>query len=84
MQEFNLAFHSNQLVLINDYCGPITVKERTGRTKKMFKAYVAVFICMNTKAVHLDLVTDLTTDAFMACLSRLIALRGSNREIFKR
>lgn len=65
-----------------DYCGPITVKERTGRTKKTFKAYVAVFICMKTKAVHLDLVTDLTTDAFMACLSRLIALRGSIREIF--
>lgn len=36
---------------------------------------------MKTKAVHLDLVTDLTTDAFMACLARLISLRGSIREI---
>lgn len=65
-----------------DYCGPITVKERTGKTKKSYKAYIAVFICLKVKAVHLDLVTDLTTDAFMACLARLISLRGSVREIF--
>lgn len=65
-----------------DYCGPITVKERTGKSRKTFKAYIAVFICMKTKAVHLDLVTDLTTDAFVACLTRLISLRGSVRVIF--
>lgn len=65
-----------------DYCGPVTVKERTGRAKKSYKAYIAVFVCMKTKAMHLDLVTDLTTDAFVACLARLIAMRGSVREIF--
>lgn len=37
---------------------------------------------MKTKGVHLDLVTDLTTDAFMACLSRLNSLRGKIHEIF--
>lgn len=65
-----------------DYCGPVMIKERIGRGKKSFKAYIAVFICMKTKAMHLDLVTDLTSDAFMACLARLIALRGSVTEIF--
>lgn len=65
-----------------DYCGPITVKERTGRAKKSYKAYIAVFVCMKTKAVHLDLVSDLTTDAFLACLGRLSSLRGNVREIF--
>ncbi|XP_031637273.1 uncharacterized protein LOC116349812, partial [Contarinia nasturtii] len=65
-----------------DYCGPVMIKERSGRCKKLYKAYIAVFVCMKTKAVHLDLVTDLTTDAFMACLTRLVSLRGSVREIF--
>lgn len=65
-----------------DYCGPVTVKEKLGRGKKTYKSYIAVFVCMKTKAVHLDLVTDLTTDAFMACLTRLVSLRGSVREIF--
>lgn len=65
-----------------DYCGPITIKERYGRTKKTYKAYIAVFVCMKTKAVYLDIVTELTTDALLACLTRLISLRGSVREIY--
>lgn len=65
-----------------DYCGPVMVKERSGRCRKAYKAYISVFVCMKTRAVHLDLVTDLTSDAFMACLSRLVSLRGSIREIY--
>ncbi|RYZ85504.1 MAG: PAS domain S-box protein, partial [Proteobacteria bacterium] len=49
-----------------DYCGPILIKERAGITRKQYKAYIAVFVCMKSKAVYLDLVTDLTTDAFIA------------------
>ncbi len=36
--------------------------------------YLCLFQCM--KAVHLELVTDLTSDAFIACLRRFIARRG--------
>lgn len=37
---------------------------------------------MKTKAVYLDLVTDLTSDAFLACLTRMIPTCGTVREIF--
>ena len=35
-----------------------------------------MFVCLTTKAVHLELVTDLTSAAFIAALWRFIARRG--------
>ena len=56
-----------------DYCGPLHIKERRFRNRTKLKVYVAIFICLSTKAVHLELVSDLTTEAFLACLKRLFA-----------
>ena len=40
------------------------------------KAYVAVLVCFATKAVHLELVSDLTTASFIATLRIFIGRRG--------
>ena len=40
------------------------------------KKYVCIFVSLSVKAVHLELVLDLTTDAFIACLRHFIAQRG--------
>lgn len=58
-----------------DYCGPflVTYPNRRSSPKKCF---VAVFVCLVTKAVHLELVADLTTEAFLAALKRFVARRG--------
>ncbi|KAG7212812.1 hypothetical protein KM043_013068 [Ampulex compressa] len=45
-----------------DYCGPFYVKEGRRRNAKVSKAYAAIFICMCTKAVHIELVADMTTE----------------------
>ncbi|KMQ90228.1 hypothetical protein RF55_10034, partial [Lasius niger] len=60
-----------------DYAGPLKIREsrRRGRAH-ISKAYVAVFVCFNTKAVHLELITDLTTEAFLAALRRFTGRRG--------
>ena len=59
-----------------DYAGPLLLK--LGRTRKpvIVKAYVCVFVSLSVKAVHLELVSDLTTEAFIACLRRFISRRG--------
>ena len=59
-----------------DYCGPFTT--RAGHTRKpvRLKTYLAVFVCFYTKAVHLELVRDATTESFVACLTRFCSRRG--------
>ena len=53
-----------------DYAGPITIKSGLTKNATGVKAYIAVFVCMATKAAHLELVTKLTADAFLAALKR--------------
>ncbi|XP_063988328.1 uncharacterized protein LOC135168255 [Diachasmimorpha longicaudata] len=59
-----------------DYCGPFLIKEKKYRNRSKIKVYVAVFICLSVKAVHFELVSDLTTAGFLAALDRFIARRG--------
>lgn len=46
------------------------------------KAYVALFVCMCTKAVHLELVTDLSTERFLQAFRRFIARRGRSTDVY--
>ena len=65
-----------------DYAGPVFIRHGGQRSKSTSKAYIALFICMATKAIHLELVSDLTSDAFIAALKRFIARRGIPDQIF--
>lgn len=65
-----------------DYCGPFYVRDRIRKNSKKYKAYVAIFICMATKAVHIELVEDLTTESFLAALKRFMARRGKVKNIY--
>jgi hypothetical protein len=65
-----------------DYAGPFIIKEGVYKRKRLLKAYIALFVCMTTKAVHIELVSDLTTDAFLATLKRFIARRGIVTDLF--
>ena len=46
------------------------------RKPTIIKAYVCIFVSLSVKAVHLELVSDLSTDAFIASLRRFVARRG--------
>ena len=60
-------------VIGTDFAGPILYKLRN---KKEGKAYIVIFSCSLSRAVHLELVTNLVTTKFLPCLRRLIATRG--------
>lgn len=64
-----------------DYCGPVLLKAKTARSYVVIKSYICVFVCLATRAVHLELVSDLTTDAFLAALRRFTARRGRIKEM---
>lgn len=65
-----------------DYAGPIQVRSNPGRGHTSRKAYIAVFVCMTVKAIHLELVSDLSTAAFLASFDRFCARRGTPSHVY--
>ncbi|XP_055910831.1 uncharacterized protein LOC129945199 [Eupeodes corollae] len=65
-----------------DYAGPISLRLNRGRNPKFVKAYIALFVCFVTKAIHIELVGDLSSIAFLSALDRFVARRGKPCEIW--
>ncbi|XP_071578769.1 uncharacterized protein [Temnothorax nylanderi] len=65
-----------------DFCGPFYIKEKKFRNRNKIKVYVSVFVCMSIKAVHFEIVSDLSTDGFLAALRRFCARRGIPEHIY--
>ncbi|KYN03201.1 PREDICTED: uncharacterized protein LOC108773617 [Cyphomyrmex costatus] len=59
-----------------DYAGPFLIKTWKGKNARTYKSYVALFVCFATSAVHLELVTDYSSDAFIAAYKRFVSRRG--------
>ncbi len=59
-----------------DYAGPVMIKSGPIRKPILLKAYICVFVCLSVKAVHLEVVSDLTSEAFIAAFRRFISRRG--------
>lgn len=56
-----LPFHSTGV----DYAGLYLIKYGSCRANKTTKCYICLFICLATKAVHIELVTDLSKTMFL-------------------
>lgn len=56
-----------------DFAGPLFVK---GKSDPVTKIYITLFTCCVTRAVHWELVEDLSIETFTRCLRRFIAKRG--------
>lgn len=65
-----------------DYAGPLWSRTARGRGNKSHKSWVAVFICFTTKAVHLELVSELSSTAFLAAYRRFTARRGACSDVY--
>lgn len=65
-----------------DYAGPLILREGKRRNARNHKAYAAIFVCFATKAIHVELVSDLTSEAFIAALKRFISRRGKPCHIY--
>ncbi|XP_055622150.1 uncharacterized protein LOC129765752 [Toxorhynchites rutilus septentrionalis] len=64
-----------------DYCGPLYLKPSHRRAASQ-KVYVCVFVCFSTKAVHLELAGDLSTNTFLMALDRFMYRRNKPYHIY--
>ena len=53
-----------------DFAGPLFLKD-SGE-----KAYICLFTCAVTRAIHLELVSNMTAERFLLALRRMVARRG--------
>ena len=49
-----------------DYAGPVKVRLSKSRGNGTLKGYISIFVCMCTRAVHIELVEDYASEAFIA------------------
>ncbi|XP_055902292.1 uncharacterized protein LOC129938643 [Eupeodes corollae] len=67
--------HKAFMVTGVDFAGPISVRHHI-RCKQNKEVHLALFVCFITKAVHIELVPDRSTEAFLRALKRFISDRG--------
>lgn len=65
-----------------DFAGPVLMRTSKGRGHHATKGYICLFVCMATRAIHLEAVTDLTSQAFIAAFRRFVARRGQCKHIW--
>ncbi|XP_050310594.1 uncharacterized protein LOC126746394 [Anthonomus grandis grandis] len=59
-----------------DYAGPFEIKASKTKTNKIIKAYICIFVCSAVKAVHIEVISDLTSNGFLSVLKRFVSRRG--------
>jgi len=65
-----------------DYAGPLPMPECRLRKAREYKVYIAVIVYMAINALHLKIVLELFTVAFLAAFDRFVAQRGLSEKIF--
>ncbi|XP_070529940.1 uncharacterized protein [Cardiocondyla obscurior] len=58
------------------------IRRNPGRGHSANKGYIALFICLATKAVHIEAVGDLSTEAFLGAYRRFAGRRGVCRILY--
>ena len=60
-----------------DYAGPLYVRpDYPAQPRCEQKVWICLYTCCITRAVHIDIVSDLSTPSFIRCLKRFISRRG--------
>ena len=61
-----------------DYFGPLMIQIKRSKVKR----YGCLFTCLTSRAIHLEVAIDLTSDAFIDVLRRFLCRRGPVNHMF--
>lgn len=62
-----------------DYAGPLFIRNQDNNSSS--KVYICLFTCSSTRAIHLELAEDMTTQTFIAAFRRFISRQGIPQSI---
>ncbi|XP_050302472.1 uncharacterized protein LOC126740480 [Anthonomus grandis grandis] len=65
-----------------DYMGPIPLTMSRRRGVQSQKGYICLFVCMVTKALHLEVASDLSSECFLAAFRRFVSRRGRCSDMY--
>lgn len=65
-----------------DLAGPFNIKPSKLRKAPILKCYLCIFVCFSVKAIHVEVVSDMSAEAFLAALRRFVSRRGVPAEIW--
>ncbi|XP_051155785.1 uncharacterized protein LOC127278229 [Leptopilina boulardi] len=65
-----------------DYAGPVSIKAWKGRGATSQKGWICIFVCFSTSAIHLEAVTDNSTEKFIAAFKRFTGRRGICKTLY--
>ena len=63
-----------------DFAGPLFIR-MTKTSDCTTKAWICLYTCCVTRAIHLDIVLDMTASSFLRCFKRFTARRGLPRRM---
>lgn len=65
-----------------DFTGPLTTKCVGHRSIRCYKAYICIFVCLTTRAVYIEVTSDLSPDGFIGALAKFISRRGCPKVMY--
>ena len=65
-----------------DFAGPFKLKMGYVRKPTILDSHICVFICLATKAIHLEVTSEQSTEAFEAALHRFVSRRGCPQHLY--
>ncbi len=65
-----------------DFAGPFIIRQGHTRKPVLIKTYACLFVCLTTRAIHIELCTDLTTTEYLTAFRRFCARRGTPSDVF--
>jgi len=61
-----------------DYLGPLYIRDNSRENSKV---WICLFTCLTVRAIHLEVISDLSAEQFLLCLRRFISLYGAPKRI---
>lgn len=65
-----------------DFAEPFLIKDGKLRNRAIIKSYMCIFVCFATKAVHIEVVSDLSAESFLNAFKRFISRRGLCKRVY--